>query len=706
MSLNKAEVFIASRFEEFRELRERLVLKIANHPLALFSPVDLNNGHASHRAPLTECLARIRRSEFVILLLGEEYGSIAPGYDKSFTHLEYEEAIRDQSGTRVLVFCIGARYSSRRIQNAEPGTPFGEWQRDIEKRHTAGFCEADATAEQMAQTIVDNLVNALHEMRFGQLHVNGDGQHQDLFDAISDDSVLDDSDITALESQEFEVRGLSMVDDRASFSSALDALLRPAAVAAYEQREEAQRAITLADYASAIKHLERALEHRPLDLLSNYWLAALYISLGRKQDCGRARELSERASRIALDEGARIRASACYILAARAARTMAQLDEAVAYARRASEVAPRYAQARIELARSLLITGEISTAIQEVREAGSLYFPSLREIFVDPLFRPIREATNAIAENFRVLVLQRANSILSAEHQISALAGGEAPAALERSAGRKRAFAAARQSAQRQHDRICRLAEGARAAVAALSNAPTAEGYRTRQELEILEKATQETSSRLASQEAHIRALRGRWAKIRAYWKATASAVAACGVAYEWSGGHGIHAVLAGLASVYFVRIGYIDATTYRAQVSSTETRIDDQRRVLADLATRRSFFTQRLVELEGLARASASTTLTAIQIFERETLRFSGGVLPFRTLYSGKAGDLVRLTMRQKDAFTETTKRLVKIDGSTPEWFREVGADDADAFKLYRITHNEPRQLVLSRTQAYFGIA
>jgi hypothetical protein len=115
MALNKTAVFLASRFEEFQELRELIKRKITDWPGKQLSAVDLNDGNVSHRPPLAECLGYLRRAEFMILLLGDTYGGLAPKSDKSFTHLEYEEAVREGSNTRVLVFCIGESYRNRRI---------------------------------------------------------------------------------------------------------------------------------------------------------------------------------------------------------------------------------------------------------------------------------------------------------------------------------------------------------------------------------------------------------------------------------------------------------------------------------------------------------------------------------------------------------------------------------------------------------------
>src|SRR5690606_31587942 len=116
MALLKTAVFVASRFQEFAQLRELLRRKIADYPVVDFAPVDLNDGSGSHRLRVEMCFGYVRRSECMIQLVVDSYGSLAAGFDKSFTHLEYEEATREGASTRVLVFMIGESYRDGRIR--------------------------------------------------------------------------------------------------------------------------------------------------------------------------------------------------------------------------------------------------------------------------------------------------------------------------------------------------------------------------------------------------------------------------------------------------------------------------------------------------------------------------------------------------------------------------------------------------------------
>jgi hypothetical protein len=698
----KTAVFIASRFEEFAELRTLLRRKIAEYPATQFAPIDLNDGRVSHHPPLTDCLAHVRRSEFMILLLGDEYGSAAPGSDKSFTHLEYDEAIREESGVRVLAFCIGEHYRGRRIRFSDADSSLGKWQREIEKRHTVGFFEPEVSVEQMAQGILEALLSALYELRFGHLAVDAADQHRDLFDAVAYDQVVDDSEVTALEARSFELRGLSIVDDREQFSEPLAALVRPAAVAAYEQREEARRAIKLADYGCAVTHLKRAIEHRPLDLMSNFWLAMLYVSLGRKHECLRARELSERAARIALNEGEQYRAAASYMLAARAARLTGHDDEALSYARLATDAAPRYAKARIELARCLVTKGDNATAMKEIGEAAGLYFPGLREVFIDPLFAPLRTRTNALIEKIRVQTVREAQDIVTSEARLAALTDQGTPEGLPDDAGRRLAMEVARASAARQHVRVCTLVASAKGAVQNASS----EQHRVEEEVSRIGELVASDRALLGTQENYLAQLRGHPARIAANWAIFAAIILMLWGAFQWHEGRVIFGFLTAAFGCYLAYVGAKGRRFRRRRLAAVRMKVQELTEKISEYNARRSALLSALAHLQEIAAQSVTKARQALDLFEDSALSCSVRLLPFVSLFTCKRGDIVRILNGQLETFVRSSGRQVEIVDTLPRWFEDDKDREPSGARLYKVTQVEPDRLVLSRAAAYINAA
>ncbi|MEW5891133.1 MAG: DUF4062 domain-containing protein [Pseudomonadota bacterium] len=459
MALLKTAVFLASRFDEFAVLRKQLRELIATWPVVQLTPIDLNDGNVSHRPPLAECLGYVRRSEFMILLLGDTYGSLAPRSDKSFTHLEYEEAIKEGSGTRVLVFGIGEHYRGGRIRYAKDER-LAAWQKQVEENHTMGFFDPETPVDVMAKSIFDKFLTALYEMRFGALSVDEqDDVPEDLFDALEEEPLLDDAEVSRLD--ERSAREPSLVDDRARFANTLAAVTQPAAVAALEQREEAQRALDIGEYGVAIRHLKRALEFKPLELISNYWLAQLYVALGRKEKAPEAMEMAERAARIAERDNLLYRASAAYIIAARAARLAGHNDEALGFAMRAVDAAPRFARAYTELARQHALREKSKDALEAIRQAFDLYPRSLRDVLGDPVFRPMRKEIDSLIKQLKAKIAHDVEDLLRIEGEIARLAGQPAVNVSVEGKTISQLLDAGRQCARRQYQHLCALVNDA-----------------------------------------------------------------------------------------------------------------------------------------------------------------------------------------------------------------------------------------------------
>lgn len=472
MSLIKTAVFLASRFEEFSELREAIKRKISDYPVVQLTPIDLNDGNVTHRPPLTECLSYVRRSEFMILLLGDTYGSLAPKYERSFTHLEYKEAIKDSSNARVLVFCIGESYRNNRIHYSSDSR-LAEWQREVEANHTLGFLSPEMPIDEMASKIHERLLAALYDMRFGALAVDaGDELTNELFESISDDAAIDDKEIQALEEREALSRGESLVADRDRFRDQISILAQPAAIAALEQREEAQKAIQIREFGAAVKHLKRAIDLKPLDIMSNYWIAQLYVAMGRKEQIAEAIEHAERAARVAEHDNANIRAAASYMIAARASEMLEKDEEGLFYAKQAVEIAPKFAKAHVELARQWLLRDKNNEALQAIKDAYSLYPRSLQEVFGDPSFRPIRKHIDVFLQDIKKKLREEVANILELEQRIRRIIGIDGNSVTPESASIAQLAEMARRSVRQQHEIVCNLLLSAKTASESLSSDP------------------------------------------------------------------------------------------------------------------------------------------------------------------------------------------------------------------------------------------
>lgn len=100
-SSNPWRIFVSSTKEDlipYRDAVETVLTGMEHIPLGMKYFVS------SPDSPIDVCLATVRRSQLYIVIVGMRYGSIEEGSGKSFTELEYDEAVKNK--IPVLAFII------------------------------------------------------------------------------------------------------------------------------------------------------------------------------------------------------------------------------------------------------------------------------------------------------------------------------------------------------------------------------------------------------------------------------------------------------------------------------------------------------------------------------------------------------------------------------------------------------------------------
>lgn len=99
--LNPWRIFVSSTKEDlipYREAVENALTGMEHIPLGMEYFVS------SPDSPIDVCLSTVRRSQLYIVIVGMRYGSIEEGSGKSFTELEYDEAVKNK--IPILAFVI------------------------------------------------------------------------------------------------------------------------------------------------------------------------------------------------------------------------------------------------------------------------------------------------------------------------------------------------------------------------------------------------------------------------------------------------------------------------------------------------------------------------------------------------------------------------------------------------------------------------
>ncbi|MEY4547112.1 MAG: hypothetical protein RL685_3307 [Pseudomonadota bacterium] len=689
MGVYKSEVFIASRFGEFRALRERLCRQIGQSKH--MSPVDLDDGHARHLPPLAECLARVRRAELMILLVGDSYGEKAPGREKSFTHLEYDETMREGSRTRVLVYRL-RRGSVSAVEHAV----LSSWLEELGEKHTVATLSPADDPEALATEVMTQLHACLYDVRFGEVSDEHDAEPEGLVDSAAE--AFDDSDIHSLDAAEALARGDVEVEEVDTIEVGRE-VRHPAALAALEQRNEAERAVALHELGIAMQHARKALELRPLDGAASLLLARLYVVTGRRDRFHEATSLAERAARVFRQARLPYHAAAAYLWAARAASEREDLAAAHGYVDDAEGLQPSYARARLERARICCREGDTRRAFDCVQEAFQIHTASLWAALRDPHLRSIRSALRRLIQEQELSWRAEVDSLLGVERKLCTISGQtpapeSEPAAV---AGLQRLRRRGRDSIARQRELVARVVLLAKQAHrAALVEDRTSAAARLLDQIVTLESevaAAGQEQQRLAIVLSDARELPS-----LIHWSSLAPPMAGAGLAlfmpWLWLAALvfslGLGLGVWGLARVYRTRCHA------RERLSHWEAQHSAAASSLAKLEQQLSAVRAELQELRSRAQQATEDARQALAVFERDSLAMPPRYQPFSSLRGARSGHLVRISSHAAEQFQERYARRIERDDS-------FLVEDLDAkFSLYRVVSVAREVIQLSRRLAY----
>lgn len=414
--MKKNEIFIASRFNEFLDLRNFLKDKITEY--SYLEAIDLNNNEASHRSPLNESLFYVKKSQIMLLLVGETYGTIPEGEEYSYTHLEYKEAVKENSNTRVLVFCIGSSYSGTEIKYSEDKN-LKNWQIELENNHRLKKFSGNEDTQFIAEKILIDLQSSLYDLNITNLEIDsGSEKELDLEISAIDDDFLEDSEVAFLDNKMNDIEEIDLIKNEDDVIDGFDLLKIPNKLASIEQKKEAQYAIDLKDYSTAIKHLKKSLQLRPLDFETNYWLAKLYITSAKKSLFYDIEEYLLRAAKIAENQNSNFKASHCYQLIVQASIFSDKKEEGLKYLELAEELTPNFSRLYYEKAKFMLYNNNLDDAEEALIKTINIKMDFVELIENDPFFKNYEEFIKKIFINIKDSFHKITNAILHETNKI------------------------------------------------------------------------------------------------------------------------------------------------------------------------------------------------------------------------------------------------------------------------------------------------
>jgi len=156
-------VFICSTFSDLSREREAVMdavrrLQLQHDSMEFFG--------ARSGQPLETCLAEVRRSDILVVIVGHRYGAIVPEKGISFSEAEYEEGRRLHKPCLVYIRNDNVPILPRLMEtDPEKLRLLNRWKEALRNRHTvAAFAQGEDLAVQVAADL-SRAVNDLAEVK-------------------------------------------------------------------------------------------------------------------------------------------------------------------------------------------------------------------------------------------------------------------------------------------------------------------------------------------------------------------------------------------------------------------------------------------------------------------------------------------------------------------------------------------------------------
>ena len=157
-------VFVSSTYEDlipYREEVQRVLMRLEQ------IVKGMEYFGSSPKRPLEVCLETVRNSKIFVGIIGMRYGSIEEETNKSFTQLEYEEAIKNK--IPILIYIIDENYpiSPKFVDRNENGKLLLEFKELLIKRHMISYF---TSPDDLGQKLTSDLMDVLKTL--DQIEIN------------------------------------------------------------------------------------------------------------------------------------------------------------------------------------------------------------------------------------------------------------------------------------------------------------------------------------------------------------------------------------------------------------------------------------------------------------------------------------------------------------------------------------------------------
>jgi len=154
-------IFVGSTFEDLQEHRKKV--REALNRLGTYVN-GMEQFGATTESPLDTCLAEVRASRIYVGIFGMRYGSIPEGYEKSFTHLEYEEAQKLKLPSLIFIFDEKTPVLTAYIDTDEKNPKLKLFKKQLLASNNTHTCDFFSTPDDLATKVSTAVAKELRKL--------------------------------------------------------------------------------------------------------------------------------------------------------------------------------------------------------------------------------------------------------------------------------------------------------------------------------------------------------------------------------------------------------------------------------------------------------------------------------------------------------------------------------------------------------------
>ncbi len=179
-------VFLCSTFSDLADEREAVLdavrkLQLQHDSMEFFG--------ARPDVPIETCLAEVRKSDILVVIVGHRYGSLVSGLSISFSEAEYEEGFRLRKPCLVYMLDENTPVLPRNIErDPEKIRLLDRWKSVLQERHTVAYFK---NGHDLAVRVAADLGRTMQTIEeFGKSHSNSGLKQSDIEELVGESEKL------------------------------------------------------------------------------------------------------------------------------------------------------------------------------------------------------------------------------------------------------------------------------------------------------------------------------------------------------------------------------------------------------------------------------------------------------------------------------------------------------------------------------------